>query len=98
MAAPIDNPDIHLQRLLQPEKPWYQSFVQNIKDAINPPKLPPLEVTSKPVAVEEMWGAYAGNEAKVSYHKASPFSPSFSYRQTAGVSSPRKDQREALLA
>jgi hypothetical protein len=64
VAAPIDNPDIHLQRLLQPEKPWYQSFVQNIKDAINPPKLPPLEVTSKPVPVEEMWGAYAGNETK----------------------------------
>ena len=64
MAEPIDNPDIHLQRLLQPEKPWYQSFVQNIKDAINPPKLPPLEVTSKPVPVEEMWGAYAGNETK----------------------------------
>jgi TonB family protein len=64
VAEPIDNPDIHLQRLLQPEKPWYQSFVQNIKDAINPPKLPPLEVTSKPVPVEEMWGAYAGNEAK----------------------------------
>ena len=40
------------------EAPWYTSFVQNIKDLINPPKLPPLEVTSKPVAVKDIWGLY----------------------------------------
>ncbi|MEO8597580.1 MAG: energy transducer TonB [Candidatus Solibacter sp.] len=39
-------------------QPWYMSFVQNIKDAINPPKLPPLEVTSKPVPVKDIWGLY----------------------------------------
>jgi protein TonB len=52
--------DIHLQRLLAAdvEEPWYKSFVQNIKDAISPPKLPPLEVTSKPVAVKDIWGLY----------------------------------------
>src|SRR5438132_13728160 len=33
-------------------------------ELINPPKLPPLEVTSKPVPVEELWGAYAGNETR----------------------------------
>jgi periplasmic protein TonB len=54
------NPDDHLNRLLvkEVEDPWYKTFIQNIKDAINPPKLPPLEVTSKPVAVKEIWGMY----------------------------------------
>src|ERR1044071_395082 len=51
---------IPLQRLLakEVEEPWYKSFVQNIKDAVNPPKLPPLEITSKPVAVKDIWGLY----------------------------------------
>src|SRR5262249_24715467 len=54
------NPDDHLNRLLVKgvEDPWYKSFWQNIKEAINPPKLPPLEVTSKPVAVKDIWGLY----------------------------------------
>jgi protein TonB len=61
------NPDVHLAHLLTPESletPWYRTFFQNIKEAINPPKLPPLELTSKPIAVPDMWGAYAGNETK----------------------------------
>jgi TonB family protein len=54
------NADDHLSRLLAPEmeEPWYKSFIQNVKDAINPPQLPPLEVTSKPVAVKDIWGLY----------------------------------------
>jgi protein TonB len=36
---------------------------KSIKEAINPPKLPPLEVTSKPVDLKEI-KIYAGNEAK----------------------------------
>jgi len=54
------NADDHLSRLLvnEVEEPWYRSFIQNIKDLVNPPKLPPLEVTSKPVAVKEIWGLY----------------------------------------
>src|SRR6267142_106012 len=57
------NADDHLSRLLAPEmeEPWYKSFIQNVKDAINPPQLPPLEVTSKPVAVKDIWGLY-GNK------------------------------------
>lgn len=31
------------------------SLWQNIRDLINPPKLPPLQVTSKPVDVPEIW-------------------------------------------
>src|SRR5215471_13339019 len=54
------TPDDHLDRLLvkEVEDPWYKTFIQNVKEAINPPKLPPLEVTSKPVAVKEIWGLY----------------------------------------
>src|SRR5215470_7176151 len=57
---PFFNADDHLSRLLvsEVEEPWYRSFIKNIKEAINPPKLPPLEVTSKPVAVKDIWGLY----------------------------------------
>jgi TonB family protein len=57
---PYFNPDDHLARLLvtEVEEPWYKNFVRNIKETINPPKLPPLEVTSRPVAVKDIWGLY----------------------------------------
>jgi hypothetical protein len=47
----FENPDHHLDRLLAPEleEKWIVTFFRDIKEAINPPKLPPLEVTSKPV-------------------------------------------------
>jgi periplasmic protein TonB len=66
-ANPEDDPDIHLQRLLissEVEKPWFLSIIPAIKDLINPPKLPPLEVTSKPVEIKNEYGLYAGNESK----------------------------------
>src|SRR5579884_1195392 len=60
-----EDPDIHLSRLLnEVEEPWYRSFIQNIKDVFNPPKLPPLEVTSKPVEVKDIWGFYGGQEKR----------------------------------
>jgi TonB family protein len=57
--------DDHLSRLLPSgvEEPWYRSFFQNLKEVFNPPKLPPLEVTSKPVAVKDIWGLY-GRQGK----------------------------------
>jgi periplasmic protein TonB len=54
--------DIHLARLLVPstvEIPWYLSLYRSIHDLIRPEKLPPLEITSKPVAVKSIWGLYA---------------------------------------
>lgn len=51
----IAQPDSHLDRLLQVEEPWFQSFLSNIRELVNPPKLPPLDVTSKPVAVKDIW-------------------------------------------
>ncbi|MGO9230652.1 MAG: energy transducer TonB [Bryobacteraceae bacterium] len=54
------DPDEHLARLLvdQIEDPWYKTFLHNVKEAIFPPKLPPLELTSHPVAVKDIWGLY----------------------------------------
>src|ERR1700679_3786793 len=50
--------DDHLNRLLPPdtEIPWYRSLVENIRELIHPEKLPPLELTSKPVPVKDLWG------------------------------------------
>lgn len=65
VTSSVDDPDIHLQHLLTPdlEVPWYRTIVGSIKELINPPKLPPLEITSKPVPMEEI-KIYAGNETK----------------------------------
>ena len=50
--------DDHLNRLLAPdtEIPWYKSIVENVKELISPEKLPPLEITAKPVEVKDIWG------------------------------------------
>lgn len=64
--APVDDADVHLQRLFPEhiEKPWFKTFGASIKELIRPTKLPPLEVTSKPVPVNELWGLTAGHEKK----------------------------------
>jgi periplasmic protein TonB len=36
-------------------QPAYKVMWQNLRDLISPPKLPPLQVTSKPVKVKEIW-------------------------------------------
>lgn len=62
-TRPADNdPDIHLQRLLTEgsNKPWFLTIFQDLKEFISPPQLPPLDVTSKPVAVKDIWGFYGG--------------------------------------
>ena len=58
--------DLHLERLLAAdvEEPFYRSLFRNVKEFIHPPKLPPLEVTSKPVPVKEIWGFYGGQEKR----------------------------------
>lgn len=52
--------DDHLSRLLltKTEEPLYKTLLRDLKELIHPPKLPPLEVTSQPVAVQEIWGLY----------------------------------------
>jgi periplasmic protein TonB len=55
------NPDPEIHFLLPSvEEPFFRSLVRNVKEFIHPPKLPPLEVTSRPVAVKEIWGFYGG--------------------------------------
>jgi periplasmic protein TonB len=52
----------HLDRLFAADKaevPWFISLYQNIHDLIKPEKLPPLQITSQPVAVKSIWGLYA---------------------------------------
>jgi hypothetical protein len=36
-------------------QPGYKVMWQNLRDLISPPKLPPLQVTSKPLKVKDIW-------------------------------------------
>ncbi len=48
----VSQADDHLDRLLVTadlDEPWYKSIVRGIRETINPPKLPPLELTSRPL-------------------------------------------------
>ena len=60
--------DDHLARLLAPdtEITWYKSIVGNIREMIRPEKLPPLELTSTPVAVKDIWGQGTSRRALAS--------------------------------
>ena len=42
-------------RMTVERQPGFKLFWQNLRDLISPPKLPPLQVTSKPVKVKEIW-------------------------------------------
>jgi periplasmic protein TonB len=65
-GPPPVNPQPEVNFLLptEVEEPFLRSLVRNVKELIHPPKLPPLEVTSKPVAVRDIWGSYAGQEKR----------------------------------
>ena len=52
-----DNP----VALLDVELPWYVSLYRSLRDLVHPEKLPPLDVTSRPVPVKEIWGLYASD-------------------------------------
>jgi periplasmic protein TonB len=57
--------EMHLQRLFAAdEEPFYRTFIRDVKEFLHPPKLPPLELTSKPVPVKEIWGFYGGQEKR----------------------------------
>jgi len=49
----IASPGIKIE-----SQPLYRSVLLNLRDAVIPPKLPPLELTSKPVDVPEIWSAH----------------------------------------
>jgi periplasmic protein TonB len=51
--------------LLTPEsldRAWYSNIIAAIREAIHPPELPPLRLTSRPVEVPRIWGFYGGHE------------------------------------
>lgn len=55
--APATGPDAHLDRLLLSsdlDEPWYKSIGRGIRESISPPKLPPLELTSKPLESSDL--------------------------------------------
>lgn len=63
-GVPEHGAEEHLAHLLAPpEVPLFRTLFQSVKDLVRPPKLPPLELTSKPVPISEI-KIYAGNEAK----------------------------------
>ena len=49
----------HLERLLPGslETPWYRSLWSNLCDFVTPAR-PPLDITSRPVLVKDIWGQY----------------------------------------
>jgi len=60
-AASPSDPDVHLERLLPTQNldlPWYRSLFHSVRDLLHAPRLPPLEITSRPVAVKDIWGLY----------------------------------------
>jgi TonB family protein len=61
---PAENdPDVHLRRLLAENtaKPFIYTLFGDLKEYFFPTPLPPLEgLTSKPVAVKDIWGFYGG--------------------------------------
>src|SRR5271163_3490524 len=65
-ATQLDESDILLQRLLaqQVQVPWYRSLFQNVRELIHPPKLPPLELTSTPVPVRDIWTPLGGERRR----------------------------------
>jgi periplasmic protein TonB len=67
------NPDSHLDRLLAPQDlslPWYRSFLSNLREMVAPAPLPPLQVTSQPVAVKDIWGIYGRQKKSFAFSLA----------------------------
>lgn len=44
------------------QQSWFGSLLDNLRDALFPPKLSPLVVTSRPVRVRDIWGDYGYNK------------------------------------
>ena len=67
MISGVDKETMGRQDVVQPEanlnqlfltadleEPWFKSVIRNIREALNPPKLPPLELTSRPLESAEL--------------------------------------------
>jgi periplasmic protein TonB len=47
-----------------PDRAWYSSIIEALKEAIRSRQLPPLELSSRPVPVQEIWGSFSGQEKR----------------------------------
>jgi len=57
IGSEADGGSLHLQQLMASvEQSWLSSLRSNLRDAFFPEKLPPLQLTSKPVRVRDIWG------------------------------------------
>jgi TonB family protein len=52
------EPELHLLIQENLDPPLWQSLFTNLKELLFPKKLPPLQLTSRPVKVADMWGEY----------------------------------------
>jgi TonB family protein len=66
------GPDEHLDRLLAPEveTPWFKSLYESVREIVKPTPLPPLQVTSKPIVVKDIWGLYGRKKQSGAYSLA----------------------------
>jgi protein TonB len=66
VVVPIPRPrprDLNLLPPAQVNQGLFSSLSSNIKEALFPEKLPPLQLTSRPVRVREIWGEYGNRKA-----------------------------------
>lgn len=52
------GPELHLLMQENLNPPLWQSLLLNIQEKLFPKKLPPLQLTSRPIKVDDPWGAY----------------------------------------
>ena len=53
------EPELNLLRVQDTmDQPLWNSLLGNLRETLFPPKLPPLQLTSKPVQVRDIWGEY----------------------------------------
>src|SRR5512142_2393249 len=55
---PSNEPELHLLPQEKLDQGLWESLKANIRDTFFPEKLPPLQLTSRPVRVREIWGDY----------------------------------------
>jgi TonB family protein len=53
-----NGPELNLLMRENMNPPLWQSLVGNIREKLFPTKLPPLQLTSRPIKVDELWGEY----------------------------------------
>jgi TonB family protein len=58
LIPPSQQDDLHLLPRTNMDESLWRSLTDNVRAALFPEKLPPLELTSKPVRVRDIWGEY----------------------------------------